>query len=196
MKIRLIALLILFIALQAQAADRAATTSTTQRATILNAQSRGATVTSNRQQYQVLPGVRAAQSRKQEKPQQTLARLGGIKLIEAKGAFVVFTTAQQGTVSLMQVNGATSFPTVLNARTGGIGILPGTVSVKLKSMGSAAAIAADHGLVLVREFAHLQAAFYRVKPGQDVVAAVAALVADARVASAEVGGLEHMTYPH
>jgi hypothetical protein len=196
MKIRFIAMLILFISLPTLAADRKTATASTQRATILKMQSRGATVSCNQQQYQILPGVRAAQSRKKEKPQQTLARMGGSKLIEAKGAYVVYTAAPQGKVGVMQVNGATSYPTVLNERTGGIGIIPGSVSVKLKSEGSAAAIAADHGLVLVREFAHLQAAFYRVSPGQDVVTAVAALVADSRVVSAEMEVIEHVKVPN
>lgn len=196
MKIRLITLLILIVSFPAQATDRTVATASNPRASILNTQVRGAVVISNQQEYQVLPGVRAVQSRKQEKPQQTLERVGGRKLIETKGAFVVFTSAQKGVNSLARVNGATSFPTVLNVRTGGIGIIPGTVSVKLKNTEGAAAIAAEHGLVLVREFAHLQAAFYRVNPGQDVVATVAALVADPRVASAEMEVVEHLNAPN
>ncbi len=197
MNIRLIALLIAFTALPtlAQAAGKAVTAAAAQRASLLQTLGRGATVTSNKQQYQILPGARAAQSQSKEQPQQTLARVGGGKLIETKGNFVVFTAAQQGP-SVMQVGGTTSYPTALNPRTGGIGILPGTLSVKLKNMGSAAAIATDHGLDLVRAFNHLQVAFYRVKPGQDVVAAAASLTADSRVASAEVEVIENVNVPH
>lgn len=68
--------------------------------------------------------------------------------------------------------------------------------MKLKNMANAAAVASDHGLELVREFAHLQAVFYRVKPGQDVVAAAASLAADARVSSAEVEVIENMDVPY
>jgi hypothetical protein len=205
MKIRLSALLIAFFALPtlAQAvdrtvtgADRTAMAAAVQRAATLQTLGRGATLTSNNEQYQVLPGARAVQSQAQELPQQAITRVAGGNLIETKGAFVVFTAAQQGTASVTQVNGATSYPTVLNARTGGIGILPGTLSVKLKNMANAAAVASDHGLVLVREFAHLQAVFYRVNPGQDVVAAAAALTADPRVTSAEVEVIEHMNVPN
>lgn len=97
MKIRLITL-VAFLALPmlAQAADKAATAAATQRDTFLQALGRGATVNSNNQQYQVMQGVRASQSQLQEQPQQTLARVGGGKLIEIKGAFVVFTAAPQG----------------------------------------------------------------------------------------------------
>ena len=194
MNIRLITLLIAFVALPtlAQAAEKSATADVSERATLLKTLNRGATVTSNNQQYQILPDVRAAESLSQEQPQQTLTRHGGSKLIETKGAFVVFTAAPQSIASVKSVNGATSYPTVINPRTRRIGILPGTLSVKLKNMDSAAAVATDHGLEVVRIFAHLQAAFYRVKPGQDVVAAAVSLTADPRVVSAEVEVIEHM----
>lgn len=199
MKNRLIAsmlMILLAVPLAAQAADKAATAALGQRATLMQTLGRGAPMTSNNEQYQVLSGARAARSKSQELPQQTLSRYGGGQLIETKGAFVVFTAAQQGGASVIQVNGATSYPTVLNVNTGGIGILPGTLVVKLKNMANARAVAADHGLELVRAFAHLQTAFYRVKPGQDVVAAAAALTADARVASAEAEVIEHMKVPN
>lgn len=194
MNLRLIALLIAFIALptRVQAADRPATAAVAERAALLQTLNRGATVNSNNQQYQILPGVRAVESLSQEQPQQTLTRMGGSKLIETKGSFVVFTVAQKSTTSVRSVNGTTSYPTALNSRTGRIGILPGTLSVKLKNMDNAATVSADHGLEVVRVFVHLQTAFYRVKPGQDVVAAAASLTADPRVASAEVEVIEHI----
>ena len=194
MNIRLSALLIASLALPTLA-QAAANSAAAQRTALLQAQVRGAAVSSNNEQYQVLPGVRASQSQSKEKPQQTLARVGGSAVVETKGNFVVYTAAPQG-ANVVQVGSATTYPTVLNSRTGGVGILPGTVRVKLKSMANAAAVGADHGLELVREFAHLQAAFYRVKPGQDVVAAAATLTADSRVASAEVEVIEHMNVPH
>lgn len=179
-----------------QAADQSATAAVTERAIILQTAGRGQALTSNNQQYQVLPGARAVKSLAQEAPQQTLARAGGGKLIETKGSFVVFTAASQGAASVTSTNGATSYPTVLNTRTNGIGILPGTLSVKLKNVDSAAAVAADHGLDVVRVFSHLQTAFYRVKPGQDVVAAAASLSTDTRVTSAEVEVIEHVAVPN
>ena len=197
MNIRIIALLIAFIALPtlAQAADKAAATAAaTERATLLQTAVRGSNITSNSQEYQILHGVRAAERRSKEQPQQTITRMGGGKLVETKGSFVVFSAPEQSQASVTSVNG-TSYPTAVNASTGGIGIVPGTLNVRLKNMGNAAAVATEHGLEVVRIFAHLQTAFYRVKPGQDVVAAAAALAADARVESAEVEVIEHMSVP-
>jgi len=199
MSISKIALLIAFVALSAmaQAADRTVTASITAERTarLQKLGPVGQTITSNNQQYQLLPGVRATQSHANEQPQQTLTRMGGNNLVETKGAFVVFTASKPGAASLATVNGATTYPAALNPRTGGIGIVPGTLKVSLKDMASASAVAADFGLEVVYVFAHLQTAFYRVKPGQDVVAAVASLASDARVASAEVEVLEHMNVP-
>lgn len=190
----LLLIAIFVLPMQVQAADRAATIS--QRATLLSSQARGAVLNSNNEQYRLLPGVRASQGKSKEKPQQTLSRVGGGSVIETKGDYVVFTAAPQGAASVMNVNGANTYPTVLNARTGGVGILPGTLTVKLKNMATAAAVAADHGLELLRAIDHLQTAFYRVKAGQDVVAAAAALSADARVASAEAEVIEHVKVPN
>ena len=198
MNIRVIALLIAFLAVPtlAQAADKATVSAAaTERATLLQTAGSGSNITSNKQQYQILSGVRAAEIKTDEQPQQALTRMGGGKLLETKGSFIVFSAAQQSAASVTSVNG-TSYPTALNSRTGGIGIVPGTLNVKLKNSASAAAVAADHGLEVVRVFAHLKTAFYRVKPGQDVVAAAASLAADARVVSAEVEVIEHMNVPN
>lgn len=157
---------------------------------------RGQALTSNKEQYQVLPGARAVERLAQEQPQQALARVGGGNLIATKGNFVVFTTAQQNAPSVALLNGTTFYPVVFNQRTMGVGIMPGTLAVKLKNMASAAAVAADHGLDVVRIFDNLQTAFFRVRTGQDVVAAAAALAADVRVSSAELEVIENVAVPH
>ena len=177
-----------------EAADKNNSPRAEARSLSLQALARGQSITSNKQQYQILDGVRAAESLSKEVPQQTLTRMGGSKMLETKGRFVVFTTAQ-GLASVTSVNG-TSYPTALNSRTGVIGILPGTLSIKLKGNADAAALSNDYGLELVRHFAHLQTAFYRVKTGRDVVAAAASLNADIRVERAEVEVIEHMNVPH
>lgn len=200
MNIRMIVLLMAFVALPTlvQAADPAETAAlTAERAARLQKLGPvGQTITSNSQQYQILPGVRATQSMANEQPQQTLTRMGGSNLVETKGAYVVFTASKPSVASIATVNGATSYPAALNPNTGGIAIVPGTLKVNLKDMATSDAVAADHGLAVVYVFPHLQTAFYRVKPGQDVIAAAASLSADARVASAEVEVIEHMNVPN
>lgn len=197
--IRPIALLIALFALPTvvQAADKSGFADATERAALLKSASPSVTVTviSNHQKYRILPGVRAAESLSQEPPQQTISRHSGKKIVETKGSFVVFSTDPKSTVSVESANGGTTYPTALNSRTGGVGILTGTLTVKLNNMDNADAVAADHGLEVVRVFAHLQTAFFRVKPGQDVVAAVYSLTADPRVTSAEMEVIEHISVP-
>ena len=197
MKMRFMILQLVFIVMPAlvQAAEEAVVATVTERAEHLRKLGPvGSNITSNKQQYQILSGVRAAELQTDEQPQQALTRMGGDKMIETKGTFILFS-AQQSAASVTSVNG-TSYPAAYNTRTGGIGIVPGTLNVKLKNMSTANAVAAAYNLEVVRVFAHLQTAFYRVKTGQDVVSAAASLSADARVESAEVEVIEHLNVPH
>lgn len=195
MNIRIITLLIALIALPTLALAAGRDAAVADRAKLLQTAGTGSNITSNNQQYQILAGVRAAEIKTDEKPNQALTRMGGGKLIETKGSFIVFSAGQQSAASVTSVNG-TSFPTAVNARTGKIGIVPGTLNVTLKNSGKAAAVAASHGLEVVRVFAHLKTAVYRVKPGQDVVAVATSLAADSNVSSAEIEVIEHLNVPN
>ncbi len=107
----------------------------------------------------------------------------------------MFRAAGRADARLEASHGTTLYPTALNPRTGGIGILPGTLIVQPKDMNTVQAIASDHGLELVRAYAHLQTAFYQVKPGADLLAAAAALAGDARVKLAEPEVVEFVRVP-
>ena len=199
MNIREIFLLMVFITIQtmAQAADtNRQTPAAKEREIFLQSHARGAGISSNSVDYQILPGVRAAHKLEHEQPEQTSLRMSGTKLIETKGSIVVFEAAHQSQSSVTLVNGASSYPTVINVGTGGIGVVPGTIRVKLKNSSSGNAIATDHGLEVVRIFAHLNTAFYQVKSGQDLVAVTTSLSSDTRVESAEVEVIEHVLVPH
>jgi hypothetical protein len=192
------ALLIVFVSLsfRTQAADEVTTAATAARSNALSTVAHGATITSNNQQYEMLQDVFAAKGMSRELPQDTLSRVGGGQLIETKGAYVVYKSTQQTGVNSTGINAANSFPTVLNKQTGVTGILPGTICVKLKNFSNSRIVASDHGLTLVKEFAHLQTVFYSVQTGQDVVTATASLNADSRVLSAEAEVIEHMRVPN
>jgi hypothetical protein len=200
MKTGLLAIALAFLTLPALAQTPRGVTPTqaANRAAIVQALSRGPDFTSQDQQYQLLPTARAAQRQPDEtSAQQTVQRHGAsaADFIETKGEFVVFRAAAQAGARLAASHGSTLYPTALNARTGGIGILPGTLIVLPKNMNTVQAIANDHGLELVRAYAHLKTAFYRVKPGQDLLAAATALAADARVELAEPEVIEIMRVP-
>ncbi len=168
------------------------------RAALVASLARAETFTSGGQQYSRLPEVRAlARASRKEPPAQALARVGASEgnFIEAKGHFVLYRAGALATARLETADSQTLYPTALNTRTRVIGILPGTLIVQPKRLSQAETLAADHGLELVRAYPHLKTAFYRVKPGQDILAAAASLKADARVASAEVEVVEHIRTP-
>jgi len=197
MKIHLLKLLtgLLLLPALTQAANEALVSTMVERSAQL--QQLGPTdsyITGNGQHYQILSGTRAAEIKQNELPQTTLARIGGDKLIETKGSFIVYSV-QQNTGSMVTINGAT-YPTAFNMRTGVVGIMPGTLNVKLKNTANTAAVAADYGLEIVRVFAHLKTAYFKIKPGQDVVSIVTALMADTRVARAEIEVIEYLNAPN
>lgn len=174
------------------------TTVAPNRAALVATLARAETFTSQNEQYSRLPEVRAlARASQNEPPAKALTRAGASagSLIETKGHFVLYRAGAQKTAQLETANGETLYPAALNTGTGGIGILPGTLIVQPKNITQAETLAADHGLELMRAYPHLKTTFYRVKPGQDLLAAAASLRADARVANAEVEVVEYVRTP-
>ena len=200
MNIRLIALLFVFAAMPSMAASpKQKSDAHAERAAVIQNLQRGPSFTSNSQAYQYLPEVRAVRLKSNsESLQKALQRVGATadQIIETKGPYALYRGAQRATAQTDQNQGNGSYPAVLNARTKTIGILPGTIEVKPKNMGDVAAIAAGHGLNVVREFSHLHVVYYQVKPGQDILAVANALAADPRVSSTEVEVIEHLAAPN
>jgi hypothetical protein len=158
----------------------------------------GDAITSGGESYVVLSDVRAVPSDPGQEP-------AGLNVLERKGRFVVYreTRPHLKSPSAMTVQdaGLTGQPllthaVVLNPRTGNLGVVIGTLIVKLADMTQAEAIGAAHGLTLSSRFDHLNLAFYTAGPGQDIAAAAAALRADARVTSADPEILEHVRAPN
>jgi len=168
-----------------------------ERAAMLETLQKGKQMRGSSDQYRHLTGVLAVAQGADETPQQAVARIGGggAELVETKGRLVLFRLNQQKPLSLERVAGATVYPTVVNTRTGTLGVLTGTLVVKPKSMADAAAIASSLGLEKGKEYPHLQMVFYRAKTGADIADAAAALQADPRVESAYPEIIEHVRTP-
>lgn len=199
MNIRMIAICLMFVSVPGLA-EKPRSPEMAKRAAMLETLSRGKEVTVNNEKYQHLPEVFAVkQADPGGGPEQVLAQVGASagSLIETKGPFVLYRSGQQQVAPfLAQVGQATVYPTVLNTRTGTIGIVLGTAVVTPKRMADAAAIGSDHGLEVVREFPHLQAVFYKVKNNMDIIQATVVLSTDQRVVSAYPEILEHAQVPH
>ncbi len=162
----------------------------------------GDSITSGGQTYVVLPDVRAVPANPGEEP-------AGLTVLERKGRFVVYkeTRPQLKSPSALSAQDAgfgsglagqplLSHAVVLNQRTGRVGVVIGTILVKLADMSQAEAIGAAQGLTVSSRFDHLNLAFYTAAPGQDLAAATAALRADPRVTSADPEILENVRKPN
>jgi len=201
MNIRIVALCLAFVApigLAQESSKPAVKAAAAERAAMLETLQRGKRITIRNEHYQQLPEV-AAVERKTEKetPQQAMASLGASagQIVETKGKLVLFRSAQKKAAFVERIGGTAVYPTVLNTRTGTIGVLTGVLVVKPKSMADAAAIASGHRLEKVKEYPHLRTVFYRAKSGADIADVTAALQSDPGIESAYPEIIEHVRTP-
>ena len=159
---------------------------------------RGPAFESGGERYQPVEGIRAVVRRPGESFDDALARAGAAPsdLVEPKGRFLLFRQgpAAPGAARPAASPGRTC-PVAVNARTGKLGVVLGSIVARLRHVMDARAVAADHGLAVAFVAPQLSTAFYRVAPGQDAQAAAAALARDGRVEWAEVEVKEHVAEP-
>jgi Open reading frame 2 N-terminal domain len=182
----------------AQSYRAPAKTETRERAAMLEGLARGKDLMGSRDRYRQLPQVSAiALANPSETPAQAVARAGdqGAPVLETKGRLVLYRSAQTRPASIGSSGKASVYPTVLNTRTGTLGVLTGTLIVKPKNMSDADAIAASYGLAKSKAYPQLQAVFYSAKAGVDIADVSAALRADPRVESAYPEIVERVRVP-
>jgi len=199
MNIRIIALCLALASASAPAQEpRNPTPAVAERAAMLETLQRGKEIRVRGERYRHLPEVLAVErAGSAQSPQEalSLAKAGAAQVLETKGRFVLYRAGGANTAVVQRVGGATVYPTVVNSRTGTLGVLTGTLIVKPKSMASADAIAAGHGLEKTKTYPQLQTVFYRAKPGVDIADVSAALQADSRIESAYPEIIEHVRVP-
>ncbi len=197
-RIAALALMLVAPAALAQEYQKPAKAKAAERAAMLETLQKGKEIQGSRGQYRFLPEVHAVEHKASpETPQEALSRIGegGAQVLETKGRLVLFRSTQQKPAFVERVAGATIYPTVVNTRTGTLGVLTGTLVVKPKSMADAAAIASRHGLAEGKEYPHLRTVFYRVKANTDIADVAAALQADPRVENAYPEIIEYVRTP-
>jgi hypothetical protein len=199
MNIRIVVLCLTFAASPAlaQESPKPAKARAAERAAMLETLQKGKQIQGSRGQYRHLPEVLAVARGANETPQEAIARMGagGEQLLETKGRLVLFRSTQQKPASVEGVGASAVYPVVVNARTGTLGVLTGTVIVKPKSIADAAAIASGHGLEKGKEYPHLQTVFYRVKANADIADVASDLQADPRIESAYPEIIEYVRVP-
>jgi hypothetical protein len=199
MNMRIAALVLMLVALPAlgQKYGKPADAGAAGRTAMLNAFERGKELKGSGAQYQHLPQVAAVALATDETPEQALARIGedGAQVVETKGRLVLFRSARARAASVGRTGTSSVYPTVVNARTGTLGVLTGMLVVKPKSIADVDTIASSHGLEKVKAYPQLQTVFYRAKAGADIADASAALQADSRVEIAYPEIIERVRVP-
>jgi hypothetical protein len=195
MSMRIAPLVLLLIAVPA--AGQKPAEGPTERATMLATLERGKEMKGSGARYQHLLQVAAVAAGDDETAEQALARIGesGAQVVETKGRLVLFRSAKTRPASVGSAGDSRVYPAVVNARTGTLGVLTGSIVVRPKSIADADAIASAHGLEKVKAYPQLQAVFYRVKDGADIADASAAVQADPRVESAYPEIVERVRVP-
>ena len=199
MNIRIVALGLAFAASLAfaQESPKPATVKAAERAAMLQTLQRGKQITVGREQYQHLPEVFAAERKGNQTEQHALDAVGAgaAEVLETKGRLVLYRGSAAKSALVARVGASNVYPTVVNVRTGTLGVLTGTLVVKPKRFSDAASIAGQHGLETVKEFAHIGTVFYRAKANADIADLAAALQADPRVENAYPEIIEHVRRP-
>jgi len=176
-----------------------ATTAALERQALLQSLPKGSPFRSGGQEYQIVGGVRAVARAPEAGERQALAAVGVVPadLLETKGSFLVYREAASAApVAARTAAGlGSTLPVAVNRRTGGFGVVLGSLTVQLRDPAAAEALAREHGLRLTFSAPHLSTAFYQVPEGQDIQAAAAELARDARVTSAEIEVKEHFAVP-
>jgi len=182
----ILALCLVLIAMPALAQKQwKANQGSSERTAMLESLQRGREIVAQGQHYRHLPEVRAVEGK---------SRAEG-EVIETKGRLVLYRGAAAESAALKLSGGSLEFPTVMNTRTGALGVLTGALVVKPRDMADADAIANSHALDKGRVFPHLQTVFYKVRPGEDIADVAAALQADPRVESAYPEIIESVRQP-
>jgi len=199
MNIRIVALGLAFAATAGFAQDfnKPAKRPAAERAALLEGLQRGKQITVGREQYQHLPEVFAAERNGDQTQQYALDAVGAgtAQVLETKGRLVLYRGSAGKSAMVARVGASNVYPTVVNVRTGTLGVLTGTLVVKPKRLSDAASIASQYGLDTVKEFAHIGTVFYSAKANADIADLAAALQADSRVENAYPEIIEHVRRP-
>ena len=163
----------------------------------------GRGLTSGGESYVLLPEVRAMPRSAPglatgKPPLMALETLGAEPqaLLETRGPYLVYRTGPDETPApRLTPGGPTSLPVVRNTRTGRLGVLTGTLAVRLAEDASAENLAKAHDLTVGNRLAGLGVVFLRSGPGRDLFALVQELASDRRVKEARLDILEHAYQP-
>ena len=165
---------------------------------------KGKTVKNGKENYAVLEGVWAVKAFRGEPDDQHSLTLAGVtsgEVLERKGPHILFRDLAKPGKKINPSRKTTGtgkpvYTVVQNQRTGRLGVVLGTIQVRLRDADAAERLAGAFGLSIQQQFRHLGFVFFRIAPGQDPFSIAEALGKDADVKQAVVEILENPALPH
>jgi hypothetical protein len=154
------------------------------RAQAVAAAPKGASFRSAGQEYRVVPTIRAVKVTGGASSAASLATVGAgpADLLERKGPYALYV--ERGGDSPAAVSQTVAV--AVNARSGQLGVITGTITARVASAAAAQAAAKGAGLAVEHVSPASGYAFFRAPQGADVLAASAALAARPEVRGVEV----------
>ena len=161
---------------------------------------KGDTFKSGKESYQILPelysvsGERKSSVLKKAALSQIHEQKSGSHL-KNKGKFSIYKSARtekgmSSSLSPKELNDTKLYPIVLNSRTGDVGIVTGTIIVKVADIEDADYLATEYNLLVAKSYERLNLVFFTTPTDQDIVKAKEALESDSRVNEATIEILE------
>jgi hypothetical protein len=199
-----IALILLVTTLLPSAALAQAEAASARRAGLVAASQKGPEFKNDKQTYRVVVGMRAVPRGDATSGRANALGIEAEDVVEQKGPYAIVARTPVGTAgaprvaaasAVSELAGAPAYPVVLNTRTGQLGVVSGTLVVKMPKIADAAALAKAYGLTVDYVAESIGYAFLRVPAGGDVISTAAALRRDARVSSAYAEIREHFPVP-
>ena len=165
---------------------------------------KGARVVNKGKRYVWLTEVRAVNAgRRTDDPGLRLAEMGvdAEAVVGHKASMILYrprkkTGARNQFTPAKAGAGETTYPVVQNEETGALGIVLGTIQVKLADTGQAGALARKHGLKVKLVYKRLGYVVFTAGAGKDPFATAKALASEAGVEKASVEILENPALPH
>lgn len=119
-------------------------------------------------------------------------------LFKQKGNFSVYrsnASASLNTMATQATRKLTLYPVVLNTRTNNLGIVIGSIKVKLSDLSAASNLASTYNIKLVKSFDHLKTVFFEASANQDIILLTDSLSNDSRVQRATIEVIENVNIP-
>jgi hypothetical protein len=189
-----IALFLLVSTLLPSAALAQAEAVSARRAELVAASQKGPEFKNDKQVYRVVLGMQAVpRGDSTGTGRATALGIATADVVEQKGPYTIVTRTPTGAAgaprlaaasAVSERAGAPAYPVVVNRSTGQLGVVSGTLVVKMANVDEAAALAKAHGLTVDYVAGSIGYAFLQVPAGGDIISTAAALRRDARVRSA------------